>query len=219
MQQEFVSLLQAPLQKFLFLLEERIMKMKEKQEIKEELEVEELDTKIVTCPHSRQTYARNTLGIIVFSHKDDQSYCDLMNNFAASSIVIIQNMGLTRSLENTATMRALVSSSLVTRKRLYDQLSIAKNTDLADLLEITMKIFEQTRKRDTLVQELITTFGMPVVRNLKLLFQIDEANKYSSQSKYLPMQQLTVHHIKGMQTIIQQATEKRKQTIDDILFS
>jgi hypothetical protein len=123
-------------------------------------------------------------------------------------------------LQNTATVRAILASSSKARIRVYEKLSKAKDKELAELLEMVYLIYTHSRQYEMLIQELVTNFGKPVIRNILMLFQKDLANRHISKASYRPMQDLKAEYVRGIQELIQEekAKPKNKQTVKDILF-
>jgi len=142
-----------------------------------------------------------------------------LNKFKTSVDDVLGTIIKDRKLENTIAVQATLAASASARLELYDKLSLASANDLADLLEMIVLIYAHTRKNNELLQELVSSFGQPVIKNIKLLFQKDLSHMYLTKSSFRPMADLKAIHIKGIAELKQEAKKKKgTQTVDDILF-
>lgn len=220
---EFVQTLQTVLGTIPALVEARIPLELEKDpdqyEIrdKEEITIEE---ESIVCPHGKQTIVHALLGVIAYEHNDNSGqYCDLMNKFKTSVDEVLSTIISDRELKNTIAVQATLAASSEARIKLYDKLSLATANELSDLLEMTVLIYAHTRKNNELLQELVSAFGQPVIKNIKLLFQKDLSHMYLTKSSFRPMKDLQAIHIKGIAELKQEIKQKKKnQTLDDILY-
>ncbi len=228
--QGFITIVQSPLTQFITVLERRMSMLRDSERIEDAISQEEqeaLELRTIMCPHGKKAYVRSTLFVIAYYHANDEQSCNLLNEFNTSvqdisDAMITEKILTQEKLHDTPGVRALLAASPKAREKMYSRLSAANEDTLADLLEQVLRIYTESRSKSELLQELVSRFGMPVVRNAKIIFQLDLSQKIQTRSLYLPMVDLSSKHIRGIVEIKAEAkTEAKKakrQTLDDILF-
>lgn len=220
---ELLWTLEAPLRAVPFLLERIIMNPDHHDIVQPDDET--TAHHVLLCPHGKETYALDMLGVRAYYHKEDDVSCQLLNTFKTSCDDVLDAMIQSRvaaaeKLQNTPTVRAILTLSQKARIKVYERLSRAKDADLAELLEIVYLIYTHSRQYEMLIQELVTQFGKPVIRNILMLFQKDLGSRHVTKTTYRPMQDLKAEYVRGIQELIKEekAKPKNKQSLKDIVY-
>lgn len=174
---------------------------------------------MLLCPHSKEIQVERILGIFLYKHADTGEHCTSMNTFDTKVDAILDAMINTRKLEESNTIKAILATSEKSRKNLYTKLSsIDEEQLLSDVLNIIVPLFWNMRRGNDIIQEMIATFGMPLIQNINILFQKNLSGNMVKRSKYLPMKRLAPTHITGLMQTLGEEQKKKKQGIEDILY-
>lgn len=171
-----------------------------------------MDITQLSCPSNIHIKKVDILGVVAFYHPDGSS-CGYINNFDMQVESILQEI-IRSGVVDTPKVRAAIVVSENVRKFIYQLLSVSRGKDLAELLNKVVVIFSKTSISDTLLSELVNTFGEVVVENIKMCSGYDIARFYSRKvKKKMKMSKLDTSDVQliGKQKIVS------KQTLDNII--
>jgi len=181
-------------------------------------------TQTIQCPHNRALTIRNVLGAIAYYHKDDDKSCFLMNRLETGASPILSAMVTSTGFADTPATRAAVVTAGDARQAIYAYLSKLTGQHLADALSRLLVVYSKTTIQDTLIQELVSTFGLPVVTNIQVIcgedyskFLETRGKNKKQKSDYMHMTSLKAHDVQVATKTYDHERRQRAQDLQDLL--
>jgi hypothetical protein len=176
---------------------------------------------IQVCPHGKKLKKIDFLGIISYSHEEDDKGCMLMNRVdvtqGAIGDEVFRQQIARNGFKKTPEIIAEIATLQTTRYMLYKMIASYEGKKLVDVLKEFMAMMSDIEfEQDIILKEFINTFGQNSVLNVKMVTGFDHSTLLDRKAKpVFQMKKLTYEDVQGIIGYTSKTTEEER--LEDIL--